>query len=217
MEDINWKTTEYRAGSKESQGLTANMVTVADFVCKSAFDTNLSDGKWTHVSSSSIARALRVSPTTIVNNIDKLCRNGQLVRAKCGCLSPSSSFLHFQYDGRWPCLSDNHWGLSGKCENPPNHGVLSDNKKVKNTRIYLMVDEHTGLIKIGRAKKPSTREKTLQGQIPLLKMIGHWPGKESDEAHLHNLFADKRVRGEWFRLANADVETTINYLKNKEA
>jgi hypothetical protein len=82
-----------------------------------------------------------------------------------------------------------------------------DNRKRKDkTNIYLMEDGHTGFIKIGRSKNPSTRERTLQAQVPLLRMMWTCSGINSDEKILHDMFAKKRLRGEWFDLNESDVE-----------
>jgi len=81
-----------------------------------------------------------------------------------------------------------------------------DNRRRKDkTNIYLMEDGHTGFIKIGRSKNPSTRERTLQAQVPLLRMIWTCAGINSDEKILHDFFKDKRLRGEWFDLGEDDV------------
>lgn len=74
------------------------------------------------------------------------------------------------------------------------------------TNIYMMLDGHTGFIKIGRSKNPSTRERTLQAQVPLLEMIWVCSGMNSDETHLHKIFDKKRLRGEWFDLSGDDVD-----------
>lgn len=86
-------------------------------------------------------------------------------------------------------------------------------KKRKSTFVYLMIDEHTGLIKIGESKKPSTREKTLQASVPLLKLIGAWKATRKHEQDLHKQYSSQRVRGEWFRLSNQDVRDISAQLK----
>lgn len=73
------------------------------------------------------------------------------------------------------------------------------------TNIYLMKDERTGFHKIGFSNKPSAREKTLQSDNPLIVMVGSWPGVKKNERELHECFADKRIRGEWFDLTSEDT------------
>lgn len=75
-----------------------------------------------------------------------------------------------------------------------------------NTNLYLMKDGHTGLHKIGRSVNPSTRERTLQAQVPLLEMVWSCEAMLTDESILHEIFANKRVRGEWFDLSLEDIE-----------
>ncbi len=73
------------------------------------------------------------------------------------------------------------------------------------TCIYLMRDGATGYTKIGRSVKPEFREKTLLAQAPTVTLVGYWTKcQKSHESELHQLFADKRVRGEWFNLLDAD-------------
>ena len=74
------------------------------------------------------------------------------------------------------------------------------------TNLYIMKDGHTGLHKIGRSINPSTRERTLQAQVPLLEMIWDCGAMLADEAILHGIFAHKRIRGEWFDLSSEDIE-----------
>lgn len=73
------------------------------------------------------------------------------------------------------------------------------------TKIYLMRDRRTGLTKIGRSKEPKVREKTLQSEAPLVDLLVYWDGVNGHERLLHDRFADKRVRGEWFDLTADDI------------
>ena len=69
------------------------------------------------------------------------------------------------------------------------------------------------LYKIGRAKVLKDRIDTLGVQLPWeLEVIAH---VETDdykglEEELHLKFADKRIKGEWFRLTEEDVEWIKN-------
>ena len=73
------------------------------------------------------------------------------------------------------------------------------------TYIYLMRDERTGLVKIGKSQNPQYREKTLQSDNPLIVLVHSWAGLPAEEKALHNEFAEKRVRGEWFQLSDEDI------------
>jgi hypothetical protein len=75
----------------------------------------------------------------------------------------------------------------------------------RKTWIYLMKDEINGCYKIGRAQNPEYREKTLQSEKPFIVLVEAWEGLESDETVLHKTYAEKRIRGEWFRLTESDV------------
>lgn len=69
---------------------------------------------------------------------------------------------------------------------------------------YAIKDLETGLIKLGHSSDPSKRIATLQtGSAGELKLIRTFD-KISEEA-LHAYFADKRIRGEWFEIAEGDL------------
>lgn len=77
-------------------------------------------------------------------------------------------------------------------------------KKV--TNVYLMIDHNTGFYKIGRSKSPLDRERTLQSEKPTIELLCYWQLVENEERALHDYFAEKRVRGEWFALDKEDIE-----------
>ena len=72
-------------------------------------------------------------------------------------------------------------------------------------------------IKIGIAKLPPARERTLQAEEPDVALIAHWPGRTADEKALHEKFQAKRLRGEWFNLSDADVESILQAVGNGKA
>lgn len=84
------------------------------------------------------------------------------------------------------------------------------------TKIYLMLDTSCGWYKIGRSQKPSVREKTLLATRPTIELIQSWSGRDADETILHEMFADKRGRGEWFNLDRDDIEKIGEYFDGKE-
>lgn len=76
--------------------------------------------------------------------------------------------------------------------------------------LYLMHDTKNGYYKIGMSKEPQYREKTLQSEKPSIELVctKELPSRDiarAFEAALHNVFAQKRIRGEWFELSNNDV------------
>jgi len=87
---------------------------------------------------------------------------------------------------------------------------LPTNKEVKVSFIYLMRNNTNGFFKIGFSKSPSYRETTLQSQEPDITLIFQMLGGPSLEKVLHQKFRKQRIRGEWFRLSEED----INFIKN---
>lgn len=67
--------------------------------------------------------------------------------------------------------------------------------------VYFIRAAASGLIKIGVAGSPASRLKALQTASPVdLTLIATIPGVgQADESRLHELFAEERVRGEWFQ------------------
>lgn len=84
--------------------------------------------------------------------------------------------------------------------------------------VYLMKDQTNNYYKIGYSKTPEYRERTLQSEKPTIEMICNkrLPSRKLAEAFekaLHSVFADKRHRGEWFRLDDNDVAQIVESLK----
>ena len=75
-----------------------------------------------------------------------------------------------------------------------------------------MIDHNTGYYKIGRSADPKKRERTLQSEKPTIEMLFCFKSDEKEEIHLHLLFKDKRVRGEWFDLTVKDLGKIKEYL-----
>lgn len=79
-------------------------------------------------------------------------------------------------------------------------------------KIYLMVDNTNGLIKIGRSKKPEFREGTLQSKQPAIHLIAVWTAPASIEKVLHRKYASLKKRGEWFRLSLKELDEIKEYM-----
>ena len=84
--------------------------------------------------------------------------------------------------------------------------------------VYLMKDQTNNYYKIGYSKTPEYRERTLQSEKPTIEMICYkrLPSRKMADAFekaLHNAFADKRIRGEWFNLDDNDVVQIMESLK----
>jgi len=96
-------------------------------------------------------------------------------------------------------------------ENKPKvNNLKRANPKRDLSFIYLMRDASTGYIKIGRSKDPKYRESTLQSQKPTIELITFWQGSINTEKQLHEKYADKRIRGEWFSLSKSDVSAILS-------
>lgn len=76
--------------------------------------------------------------------------------------------------------------------------------------VYLMHDTVRGFHKIGFATDPKFREKTLQAEVPSIVTIHSFEGTMLDEEALHIRFRKKRLRGEWFQLAEEDVNYILS-------
>ena len=81
--------------------------------------------------------------------------------------------------------------------------------------VYLKEDLRNGLFKIGQSQTPEKREKTLQSEVPETSLRFYTPAHDSAETELHQMLADKRVRGEWFELTPQDILSVIGFLKQK--
>lgn len=90
-------------------------------------------------------------------------------------------------------------------------------KEPKPTRIYLMINQRNGLYKIGRSVKPTVREHTLQSDEPEINLLRTWLGTHNDEIYLHEIFSSSRVRGEWFRLSDEQIEKLYKIMDNQTA
>ncbi len=87
-----------------------------------------------------------------------------------------------------------------------NDEVLSD----KPTFIYVMIDKNTGYYKIGKSVDPKHRERTLQSEKPTIEMLYVFSAKSSDEKKLHEIFKQKRIRGEWFDLSGTRINQILD-------
>ena len=83
--------------------------------------------------------------------------------------------------------------------------------KNRQSRVYL-IQEQFGAVKIGVSVHPGNRLIDLQVGYPYELSLLHefpTPNARRVEAELHARYADKRLRGEWFRLSPEDVEELV--------
>lgn len=72
--------------------------------------------------------------------------------------------------------------------------------------VYLMVDDSTGYVKIGKSINPKFREGTLQSKKPEIHLIAFWSAPSQIEKDLHKKYIHKRIRGEWFHLTIEELD-----------
>lgn len=82
--------------------------------------------------------------------------------------------------------------------------------------VYLLKNNRNGYIKIGHSKNPSFREKTLQSEEPDIEMIFQSPGTRDLEKECHYRFSAYRVRGEWFRLSEIEIEEAKEFISREK-
>lgn len=81
---------------------------------------------------------------------------------------------------------------------------------------YVYIMKHVcGLFKIGKATNPKVRERTLQAEDPRLELVAYALCGREVESKLHKIFADKRIRGEWFSLEQNHVDWITTFLQMK--
>lgn len=85
--------------------------------------------------------------------------------------------------------------------------------------IYVIRDvDVTGYCKIGKSINPKGRFDRFAVSLPFkCELVATIQSGNIDraEGNLHKLFADKRVRGEWFNLDKDDIEVIIGMKKRK--
>jgi len=88
---------------------------------------------------------------------------------------------------------------------------INEPKKTISGIIYILKCERTKLYKIGlTSTKIDSRLKSLKTANPSISLVKYYSGITdiySEEKKLHNLFADKRIDGEWFELDDSDLNT----------
>jgi hypothetical protein len=79
--------------------------------------------------------------------------------------------------------------------------------------VYLVRNDHNGMVKVGRSLNVEKRLKTLQTSNPFpLTLILTILTNDSPqvESNLHKIFRHKRVYGEWFNLSDQDIDLVLN-------
>ncbi len=92
--------------------------------------------------------------------------------------------------------------------------VFLENKIVNDNKTYLIKNSRNGFYKIGRSKDPLKRERTLQSEEPLIKIVKIWD--KNIEKELHNKYKEYRLRGEWFRLNKVQVKYICTHYNKQD-
>lgn len=77
--------------------------------------------------------------------------------------------------------------------------------RLRPTFLYLMRNERNRFVKIGVSNNPAYRERTLQAEEPEITLLFKLETYAFVEEWLHYVFREKRVRGEWFELDDAEI------------
>ena len=72
--------------------------------------------------------------------------------------------------------------------------------------IYLMRNNISNYIKIGKSTQPVFRERTLQSQEPNIELLFKHEAPSELEILIHRKYKNKRIRGEWIDLTLEDIE-----------
>lgn len=101
-------------------------------------------------------------------------------------------------------------------ENPINSENIKKSKKSKKGYVYLAKCNHTKYYKIGfTSREVGIRIKELETTNPTLELYKFFPVKnKKEEVNLHEIFKDKEMRGEWFKLTPIDLRYIESYFSD---
>lgn len=91
------------------------------------------------------------------------------------------------------------------------NGKIEENSEY----VYVMVNEATGFVKIGRSKNPKYREATLHSKEPTVHIVAFWKADKKLEKLLHNKFSEQRKRGEWFKLNFSHLDELERFVNSE--
>lgn len=83
----------------------------------------------------------------------------------------------------------------------------------KNLGYIYLIQAETGHYKIGRSRNVPERMRLFSVKLPFkFEILHQFPCQDmyTAESDLHEIFADKRVNGEWFSLSSENVSTLTN-------
>jgi hypothetical protein len=92
--------------------------------------------------------------------------------------------------------------------------IIVKERKLYEYKTYIMKDEETGYVKIGRSIDPKNREKTLMAIKPSINLL--YTTNKNIERKLHTEYKENRIRGEWFKLEDLHIADMIEKYKFKK-
>lgn len=95
------------------------------------------------------------------------------------------------------------------------NSLIQTNTLVSSKKTYLMYDDITQKFKIGKSYDQYKREKTLCSDRCSIYLVAYCD--YDIESVLHSMYAEYRVRGEWFSLSTNQVHYIIDYFEMKIA
>lgn len=91
-------------------------------------------------------------------------------------------------------------------------GEASTPSDARESKVYFIESQDSGLIKIGRSHSPADRFKAIKTMSPeKLSLLGCLPEEVATENELHKRFAHLRAHGEWFE-ATPELRDAIETL-----
>lgn len=93
------------------------------------------------------------------------------------------------------------------------NSLVKTNNISSKQKTYLMYDESTQKIKIGKSYDPYKREKTLCSDRCSIYLVAYCD--YDIESVLHSMYDEYRGRGEWFNLSTNQVHLIIDYFGMK--
>mgnify|MGYP003402269466 CR=1 FL=1 len=79
--------------------------------------------------------------------------------------------------------------------------------------IYFIVTEDYQYMKIGFSKDPARRLRGLQTGCPYrLRILFTIPGSKELEAHLHTVYHNYRINGEWFQIEPSLLHSVYEHI-----
>lgn len=102
-------------------------------------------------------------------------------------------------------------------ENRDSENRLTEVERQDNGYIYLIKNQTTGVIKIGRTTQPAVRLKRIKTQFEKAVMIALFNVDDSVsyEAKLHKDYKVYHLYNEWFELPATEIENIIAWFENR--